>query len=242
MWRITGRVVVQETGRPIAGLIVKAIDLDLIWHDFLGETRTDENGEFEITYTEKDFSDGGLESAPDIVLHVRIPGNDREIINTRTFPRNNAKMHEHYDLTVSFWAFRREDGMRFWSHRPQVRGRVITGETENPIESLHAELWDADRGQRVAMDPTDHDGVFALWYDDSEVLGPRKFVVKLRMPSGGREVFVTEPLAYNGVETVSCPIRLSYTVFSAADGPLFAALQPEAAPADVAIDLPRWED
>lgn len=241
-WRITGRIVVEETGRPIAGLVVRATDLDLIFHDFLGETRTDEDGCFEIQYTEDDFSDYGIESNPDLVLDVHLPTNGREILNTREFPRNDASQHEHYDIKVSYWAFRREDGMRFWSHRPQVRGRVTTGETDQAIPGLHAELWNVDTETRVALDPTDESGTFALWYDDSNAMGPRKFRLKLRMPGGGGRVIYEGPvLEYNGVESLHHPVKLSYTLFHASDGPAFRKLLPESAPSDVVIELPTWQ-
>lgn len=242
MWKITGRIVVEETGRPVPGLVVRATDLDLLFHDYLGESPTDDNGEFEITYTEKDFSDGGLESAPDLVLQVVLPGSGRTVIDTREFPRDNASQHEHYDLKLSYWAFRREDGPQYWSHRPQVRGRATVGETGQAIPTLQAELWDEDLGVRLAEDPTDEDGVFALWYDDSSRMGPGRFIIKLRMPGGGRTVYESSTISYNGVETVSHPVQLSYTLFRAEDGPVFARLLPEAAPDDVAIDLPTWED
>ncbi len=53
---ICGRVVDCEKKTPIAGLRVKAFDVDLIQDDYLGQGITDIAGQFKIYYTEADFS------------------------------------------------------------------------------------------------------------------------------------------------------------------------------------------
>jgi phosphatidylserine/phosphatidylglycerophosphate/cardiolipin synthase-like enzyme len=67
---LTGRVVDME-GRPFFGLLVQAIDKELIVDDDLGViVKTSEDGSFKITYSKWAY---GLESAPDIVVIVSDP-------------------------------------------------------------------------------------------------------------------------------------------------------------------------
>lgn len=64
---IRGRVL-DEGGRPMPGVRVSAFDRDVLADDFLGYAFTDEEGRFEIRYSESDFKSLPLERKPDLKL------------------------------------------------------------------------------------------------------------------------------------------------------------------------------
>lgn len=75
-YRIHGVVVEEESGEPLAGLLVRAFDQDLLKDDFLGEVRTDREGRFEIEFTEVQFMDL-FETQPDVFVRVYDPTGSR---------------------------------------------------------------------------------------------------------------------------------------------------------------------
>jgi len=96
-YRIFGVVREAESGRPLAGLRVRAFDEDLLLDDALGEATTDEAGRFEIDFTELRFRDA-FEQRPDVYLRVLSPGAGRELSVTRV--RRNAKGDEDFEVWV----------------------------------------------------------------------------------------------------------------------------------------------
>ncbi|NJR25886.1 MAG: carboxypeptidase regulatory-like domain-containing protein, partial [Richelia sp. CSU_2_1] len=68
VWVARGRVV-DENGEGIGGLVVSLFDRDLIFADRLGNTQTDENGEFIVTYRTADFQDL-FDAHPDLYLKI----------------------------------------------------------------------------------------------------------------------------------------------------------------------------
>jgi hypothetical protein len=56
-FRIFGIVSAHDTQKGIPGLRVRALDKDLFFDDRLGSATTDDEGRFEIRYTESDFRD-----------------------------------------------------------------------------------------------------------------------------------------------------------------------------------------
>ena len=79
-FKIYGKVIDQETRKPLPGLTVKALDEDLLFDDLLGSAITDESGEFEIRYDSQDFQELFLDKKPDIFL--RIENAAGELIHT----------------------------------------------------------------------------------------------------------------------------------------------------------------
>ena len=98
-FRISGTIEEEETGRPLADLVVRAFDRDLVFDDKVGFATTDADGRFEIRFTRRDFSDVG-ESRPDLYLRVFDPSGTREIHQTRDAIRWNASPSEHYRLRI----------------------------------------------------------------------------------------------------------------------------------------------
>lgn len=68
---VGGQVLHPETGEPLAGIVVEAIDKDIKKHDLLGVDTTDHKGCFEISFREKDFKERG-EGLPEVLLKVGI--------------------------------------------------------------------------------------------------------------------------------------------------------------------------
>ena len=70
MFKVTGRVYVEETDEGLPDLHVKAVDKDLFFDDVLGTAITDKDGHYEIIYEKKDFSEF-FEQSPDVYIVVR---------------------------------------------------------------------------------------------------------------------------------------------------------------------------
>ena len=67
-WIVRGRVT-DKKGMGLSDLIVSLYDKDLFFDDKLGQTETDDNGEFSLTYRTEDFRDL-IERKPDIYVKV----------------------------------------------------------------------------------------------------------------------------------------------------------------------------
>jgi len=103
--RVFGTIEEEETGRPLANLIVRAFDRDLIFDDKLGYATTDDDGRFEIRFNREVFRDFG-ESQPDLYLRVYDRSGIREIHQTTDAIRWNASPSEHYRLRIPSRALR----------------------------------------------------------------------------------------------------------------------------------------
>jgi len=96
-WIVRGQVT-DENGQGLAGLIVSVYDRDLIFDDRLGETTTDENGNFRFVYHAEDFRDI-IEQRPDIF--VRVLNQKRKTIYTsQDAVRCEASRIEEFEITI----------------------------------------------------------------------------------------------------------------------------------------------
>jgi hypothetical protein len=98
-FRVRGAVVEGETGRPLGGMLVRLYDKDVVLDDFLGETRTDPAGRFELTFTEAQFKDL-LETRPDLYLRVYDPSGSRQLHSTEDEVRFNAGQDEFFEVRI----------------------------------------------------------------------------------------------------------------------------------------------
>ena len=105
IFRVFGTIEEEETGRPLAGLVVRAFDRDLLFDDKVGFTTTADDGRFEIRFTRRDFSDVS-ESAPDLYLRVYDPSGTHELHQTADAVRWNASESECYRLRIPARALR----------------------------------------------------------------------------------------------------------------------------------------
>jgi hypothetical protein len=99
MLKVTGRVYTQETGEGLPGLLVKAVDKDLLFDDVLGTAVTDQDGRFEITYDQKDFSEL-FEKGPDLYVIVRDPKSNRIIYSSEDSVRCDVGAEENIDIPI----------------------------------------------------------------------------------------------------------------------------------------------
>lgn len=67
-WMVYGQVVDASSG-PVAGVRVRVFDHDRKYDDLLGDTQTDENGEFSVIYHERDFLESN-ENLPELYVMV----------------------------------------------------------------------------------------------------------------------------------------------------------------------------
>lgn len=98
-FRVFGTIEEEETGRPLAALIVRAFDRDLIVDDKVGFATTDEEGRFEIRFDRSAFQDFA-ETRPDLYLRIYEPTGIREIFQTTNAIRWNASHDERYRLRI----------------------------------------------------------------------------------------------------------------------------------------------
>ncbi len=94
-FKIVGRVQEVESGASIPGLEVRAYDSDVGLDDLLGSVVTNEEGNFEIEYHEKDFQEL-FDEQPDIYLTIRAR-DGRVLHTTENTVRVNAGKLEKYD-------------------------------------------------------------------------------------------------------------------------------------------------
>jgi hypothetical protein len=98
-FRVFGTIEEEETGRPLAELIVRAFDRDLVFDDKVGFATTNADGRFEIRFNREDFRDIS-ESRPDLYLRIFDRSGSREIYNTADSIRSNASPSESYRIRI----------------------------------------------------------------------------------------------------------------------------------------------
>ena len=96
---IVGKVVEQESGKPLAGLRVRAYDKDLVFDDDLGEAITDAGGEFDIDYMEAQYRDIN-ETQPDVYVRVYDADGSKLLYSSEKAVRRSAQVFEHFDIQI----------------------------------------------------------------------------------------------------------------------------------------------
>jgi hypothetical protein len=100
-YRVGGTITDAESGRPIAGLRVRAYDKDFFRDQLLGDGSTDENGRFEIRFDRDDFTGPliRLERHPDIFLVV-FDADGRQVHSTERSISVDAGRETTIDLRI----------------------------------------------------------------------------------------------------------------------------------------------
>jgi Transthyretin-like family len=96
-WVVFGTVLNAE-GRPARELTVRVFDQDRKYDDLLGETTTDEAGDFAVTYHERDFAEIG-EGLPELYLRVE-DNRGRLLYSSRASVRYEAGRIEFFRITL----------------------------------------------------------------------------------------------------------------------------------------------
>ena len=99
-FRVRGTVEEAETGRPLAGLIVRAYDRDLVVDDKLGFATTDADGKFEIRFGVEAFRDF-RETRPDLYLRIYDAEGTGLLHETTAAIRWNASDDERYAIRIA---------------------------------------------------------------------------------------------------------------------------------------------
>ena len=99
-FHVSGSVLEDETERPLAGMLVRLYDKDVVLDDFLGETRTNAAGRFELAFTEAQFKDV-FETRPDLYLRVYDPSGTRLLHSTESEVRFNAEHDEFFEVRIA---------------------------------------------------------------------------------------------------------------------------------------------
>ena len=98
-FRVAGSVREEGSGRPLAGLVVRAFDRDVAFDDFLGEVTTDDAGRFELVFTEPQLQDV-FETRPDLYLCVFDASGRRLVHSTDRAIRWDARVEERYEISI----------------------------------------------------------------------------------------------------------------------------------------------
>ncbi|WP_353480360.1 hypothetical protein [Haliscomenobacter sp.] len=98
-FKIKGLIFEKESGLPVAGLRVRAYDKDLLYDDLLGNAITDQNGQFEIEYTERDFQEL-LEGNPELYLNILTGPRDlihKEVVSSKIADMSDINLRIELD-------------------------------------------------------------------------------------------------------------------------------------------------
>jgi len=96
-WAVFGTVT-DIQGEPAAGLTVRIFDRDRKYDDLLGETETDENGDFSVTYHERDFAET-RENLPELYVMVS-DTSGKTLYSSRENVRFEAGKSEYFAIRL----------------------------------------------------------------------------------------------------------------------------------------------
>ncbi|NMG08781.1 hypothetical protein [Brasilonema sp. UFV-L1] len=96
-WVVFGTVF-NSQGNPVSGVQVRIFDRDCVYDDLLGDTETDEYGDFAVIYHERDFADI-IEKQPDLYIRVNdMQGN--ELYSSQDSIRYNVGQAEFFEIIL----------------------------------------------------------------------------------------------------------------------------------------------
>ena len=157
-FHVSGVVREQGSGRPLLDLVVRAYDADVVADDFLGETRTDADGRFDLVFTQVAFRDV-QETHPDLYLVILDATGERVLHSTRSELRKNAGVEERYVIEIPTATRLAPRSVRHDARPRRARdgaelagARLRAPEHRRQLEAFEqAPQRDADRGDREAL-------------------------------------------------------------------------------------------
>ena len=100
--RVVGTVVEEGSGKPLAGLQVRAFDKDILFDDKLGVSITDAAGAFRIDYSQLDFSSFlGTETMPELYIRIFDATGKKLLYTSEKAIRKNTMVEERFDIKIS---------------------------------------------------------------------------------------------------------------------------------------------
>jgi hypothetical protein len=96
--RVVGKIVEEESGKPLAGLEVRAFDKDILFDDKLGVATTDAKGEFRIDYTNTQYS-FMIETSPELYIRVH-NAQGKLLFTSKKAIRKDPLTEERYDIKI----------------------------------------------------------------------------------------------------------------------------------------------
>lgn len=96
-WMVAGQVL-NADGAPAANVRVRVYDRDRKFDDLLGETLTDDHGDFSVVYHERDFQEKG-ENLPELYVLVEDPAG-RPLYSSRDKLRYDAGRAEFFEIVL----------------------------------------------------------------------------------------------------------------------------------------------
>jgi hypothetical protein len=96
-WLIFGQVLDQK-GKPLAGLRVRVLDRDSKYVDLPGDTTTNEHGDFSVVYQAADFAETG-EKLPDLYVTV-LDASGKTLYSSRDNVRFEAGKSEYFAIRL----------------------------------------------------------------------------------------------------------------------------------------------
>lgn len=100
--RIIGTIVEEESGKPLAGLQVRAFDKDLIFDDKLGTSVTDAKGNFRIDFSSINFSlMQDIDTVPDVYVRVFDASGKKLLFTSEKAIRKQEGVEERFDISIS---------------------------------------------------------------------------------------------------------------------------------------------
>ncbi len=191
-YTLTGRITNRQ-GEPLEGLIVRAYDHDpLTPADPLGkEALTDVEGRYKISFTEKDFKVGGLESGgPDVFIRVY---DGDELLGESPVKRNSEKRIT-IDLRVDYTkADPNEPARRVYGVVRDAQGDLLQGVT------VEASDRDLRSEQALGQSQTDRQGYYQIQYFTRQFRkrerGSADLIVKAFSAEGS--LLVASPVLFN---------------------------------------------
>lgn len=99
--RLIGTIVEEESGKPLAGLQIRAFDKDLVFDDKLGTAVTDAAGAFRINFSSLDFSLlADTETVPDVYIRVFDAAGKKLLYTSEKAIRKQLEVEERFDIKI----------------------------------------------------------------------------------------------------------------------------------------------